>query len=133
MQAERVIFPGERRYITFRLALPPSANHIYEPIVRRTKKGNLAHGKMWSVDYKLWRLMARQQVGDWAPPRCPLGVQIDLHVPLQTMRRSDVDGYIKPLLDAVVGPRSDQYIDRLVVLRSAVEGEGYAVVTVEEL
>jgi len=109
----------------FRLPLPPTSNHQYEPILRRVKDGRTVHGKRWSDEYQAWRDEVALIVKGWQPAaRVPLAVSIDLYIPTKLGRNCDIDGFVKPLLDATVGKHCDQYVDYLRVRRQV--GDGHA-------
>lgn len=107
---------------TFHLPLPPSVNHAYQLGNRHIFK---------SAELVAWEQEAALIVKGWTPPaRHELGVQIDLSVPRRLFRKADIDGYVKPILDAVVGSRRDCWIVELAVLKMATDGPGEARVDV---
>lgn len=90
--------------------------------------------------YKSPELVAWEQevallhVRDWTPPkRTPLQVGIMLMVPAKKLRQVDADGYVKCLVDAVVGKRRDAWVDRIYLEKVAADGEPRCYVTVEAL
>lgn len=114
-----------------RLPLPPTTNQGYKTGLRFMK------GRGWvSRLMKTDRLIAWEDVAAYEtrhvvrPKGAPLSVAVRLEVHRGDLRRCDIDGYLKYLLDQVVGKRNDQWIDRLSVVK--VEGDGWATVTVEE-
>lgn len=117
---------------TFRLPMPPSTNHGYRIATRYTAQGPRAM-MMKTDELVAWELTARAIVGDYVPRRLPLEVHVTFGFPKRDMRRNDLDGRIKFVLDAVVGRRRDQYVDMLVVEKVQTDGEGYAEVSVGAL
>lgn len=128
---------------TFRLSLPPTSNHAYKVATRPMSGAEIAarlqRGKRRGLGVRsrmvkteileAWEVSAAKVVGAWVPPaRTPLAVLIVLELPPTLHRKSDVDGYIKHLVDCTVGRRRDQWVDRLVVVRR--RGEGWATVEV---
>jgi Holliday junction resolvase RusA-like endonuclease len=118
---------------TFHLPLPPSTNSGYKQGVRYSqKKGRYVARMMKTERLQLWEEEARLRVGAWAPPpRVPLRVSITLHLSPALLRRRDIDGMQKFLIDQVVGPRRDQWIDELVVRKES--GADWAEIVVEAL
>ncbi len=116
---------------TFTLPLPPTTNAGYKTGSR------YEHGRWVSRIMKTDRLIAWEDearfiVRQWEPPRgVPLIVRVTLQVRRGFLRRMDIDGTLKFLVDLVVGKRRDQWIDRLEV--SKVEGDDTAIVTVEAI
>lgn len=77
-----------------------------------------------------WQRTAALIVGAWVPPaRTPLRVEVWLYLPRESLRRTDIDGYQKAILDVVVGARRDQWIDQLTVHK--LPGDGTVLVNVE--
>lgn len=82
-----------------------------------------------TAELMAWEQGARAIVGCREyPPGRRLAVAIRLEVPTGQLRRSDIDGYLKALIDVAVGKRSDQWVDHLGVVK--VPGDGWAEVTV---
>lgn len=110
---------------TFRLPLPPPVNH-------RTTRGTTFGGRRnvhLSAEARAWAAGAALIVGAWRPPaRTWLTVRIALAVPPSLLHRLDVDSCLKPLIDATVGHRRDQWVRRLLVEKRP--GDGWAEVWV---
>lgn len=112
---------------TVRLPLPPTTNHAYKLILRGGRP-RLAK----TTELMAWELGARLLVGAHVvPAHRPLAVRIALEVPSALVRRADLDGFVKALVDVVVTKRADQWVDRLVVTKRP--GDGWATVTVEQI
>jgi len=102
-----------------RLPLPPSVNATNTPMGRRL---------VLTTEARRWRRDAPVLLGGWEPPaHTPLAVTIKLEVP--ALYRGDIDGYLKPILDAVIGKNRDQWVTSLSVRK--VRGEGWCDVAVE--
>ncbi|MFH0899055.1 MAG: hypothetical protein V2A73_00355, partial [Pseudomonadota bacterium] len=117
---------------TFRVPLPPSANHGYAIAARFSRKRGW-HARMMKTEVlEEWEGKVGEIVGGWVPPkRARLAVQITLALPRAMLRRRDMDGPVKYLIDATVGRRCDQWIDRLEVVKTV--GDGWAEVNVETI
>jgi Holliday junction resolvase RusA-like endonuclease len=114
---------------TFRLPLPPSSNHGYKLALHG---GHPALVK--TLELERWESAAAAVLGPWrAPARVPLKVSIALVYPAGDLRRYDLDGPIKFLIDALVSRRRDQWVDELTVCKIAGGGEGHADVEVETI
>ena len=106
---------------TVRLPLPPSINATNTPMGSRL---------VLTAEARRWRRDAPALLMGWEPPpRTPLAMTIRLELP--AVHRSDIDGYLKPILDAVIGKNRDQWVTLLKVSKQA--GDGWAVVTVEAM
>ncbi len=118
---------------TVRLSLPPTTNHAYKIAARwSAKKGRLCAVMVKTPALIAWEKGADKVVGRLdLPPRTPLMVTIRLELTRQDLRRHDLDGYIKPLLDATVGRLRDQWIDGLVVNKCL--GDGWATVRISTM
>jgi Holliday junction resolvase RusA-like endonuclease len=121
-----------RQAWSIRLPLPPTINTGYKTGVRYVK-GHGWSSRMMKTDRLIsWEDQAAFDLKGWEiPKRTPLAVAVRLEVPKANLRRADIDGYLKFLLDRTIGKRNDQWIDRLDVEK--VEGDGWAEVTVETL
>lgn len=110
-----------------RIPLPPTTNHAY--------KLALIHGRPALVKtdaLRAWEQGARVITGGWEyMAHTRLAVAIRLEVPAGNLRRSDIDGYLKALIDVVVGKRADQWVDELHVTKAP--GDGWATVEVRVL
>lgn len=94
---------------TVLLPLPPTANHCYKHTVI-----NGHQSQAYTDTYKSWREHALYLCHDLKlPDRTPLCVAIRLRLARGVLWRSDCDGYIKPIIDAVVGSRRDQWVTAL--------------------
>ncbi len=114
---------------TIRLPLPPTINGGYKTGVRQ-RNGHWSARMMKTDRLIAWEDRARFELRAWERPKhLPLAVTVRLEVPASDLRRSDIDGFLKFLLDQTIGKRHDQWIDRLVVTKAA--GEGWAEVTVD--
>jgi Holliday junction resolvase RusA-like endonuclease len=107
------------------LSLPPTANHMYA--------NNGRGGRIKTDLLRQWEGETALQVAGWEPrPHASLAVQIELFLPKALMRRADIDGYLKPLLDQTVGKRRDCWVDWLTV-RKTLADVGSAYVQVNEV
>lgn len=104
-------------------ALPPCGlNHMH----KRTRSGGLATVE----DMATWQQRAKWMLLGWEPPKeTPLSVKVVLAMPKKLFRRADLDKWASPCLDVVLGPRCDQWVDRLEIVKQI--GEGSVSVTVD--
>lgn len=88
----------------FILPLPPSQNHAYMP--------RAGGGRYKSDVLRAWEDEAALEVRGWEPPKhTPLSISIDLVVPANKLRTTDLDGLLKFAIDATVGKRRDAWVD----------------------
>lgn len=76
----------------------------------------LGNGRIYkSAELVAWeKEVALLHVKGWVPPaRTPLNVWIALRIPRKSLRRVDADGYVKAVIDAVVGKRRDAWVDQI--------------------
>lgn len=96
-----------KRTVTFELALPPTANHGY----RATAINGRAQVYK-SQDLRVWEQASALAVRGWEPPKHrPLSVRVIVYLPANQLRTADLDGWLKAIVDAVVGKRRDQWVD----------------------
>lgn len=116
---------------TFKVPLPPPTNSGYKIGTRWHRKQQRWVARMMKTDKLLaWEWEVAEIIGDWQPkPKTPLTVKIILAMPKEDLRRKDIDGMHKYLIDQIVGKRRDQWIDHLEVTKLV--GDGWAQVTVD--
>ena len=120
---------------TFRVSLPPSSNAGYKLGIRYRRDKHTGELKQMSTMMKTDRLIGWEEEVQWTirgwtpPPRTPLAVTIRLSMPRADLRRRDIDGMHKYLIDQVVGKRRDQWVDSLIIVKQP--GPAFADVTVE--
>ena len=97
----------------FTLPLPPTSNHGYATAVRY-RAGRPYSRTFKTPELSAWEQIVALEVRYWEPPeQTPLQANIDLYLPKRLHRKADVDGFVKFILDSVVGKRSDHYVDKL--------------------
>ena len=117
---------------TFRLDLPPSANHGYKMAIHGSAVRGWRPAMVKTRELEQWESDAARVVGNWRPPKHrSLAMRIVIALPRDIFRRRDIDGMVKFLTDATVGRRADQWVDRLEVVKTV--GDGWADVSVETI
>jgi hypothetical protein len=96
---------------------------MYEP--------NANGSRRKSDELLLWEDEAALVVRGWVPPaKTPLRVEITLVVPANKLWTFDAGNYEKPITDAVVGKRRDQWVADTRIVKRAAEGYELPHVTV---
>lgn len=117
---------GKKRSLQFTLPFPPSANHIWRRVGRRT----LLSRRGREFRQEVCALLRSQGV---KPLSGPLEMTIDIFPP--DRRRRDVDNVQKALLDALAhggAYHDDSQINRLTIERQSVVRGGKVHVLIEE-
>lgn len=120
--------------LSFSLPWPPSVNHYW----RSPNKGPLAGRHLLSAEGRAYRqAVALASVEMRAPrPRWAAPVRVDLLLEPPDRRRRDLDNYLKPVLDALVGIgmlEDDRWIRELFVAWRAPAPVGRVMVTLKRL
>ena len=118
---------GDGGEVSWFLTLPPhGVNHSREltkyPFPHIYKR----------AECKRWEHYAQATIEGWVPPeRVSLTVLIEFAVGSALLRRIDADKWAASVIDGVIGPRADQWIDHLTVTKVLAMGEGGVAVTIQ--
>lgn len=105
-----------------KLPMPPAANNLY---INAAHRGAKNRSRIKSPDYRAWRKEAVLEIFAQVPAARRIAGAVIVDIALPVNMRGDVDGRIKPVLDALVDSKriDDDRNVRRVTATKAIGGE----------